>query len=144
MILCSGGFDPLHVGHLHYLQAAATYDDYVVVVLNSDAWLIRKKGYVFMPFLERAEILKALSVVTHLMEVDDSDGTVCEALTRVRPHYFANGGDRTEPNPAEDAVCGKLGIIQLFRVGGTKIASSSQLLRKVSLILSNYPRRILE
>ena len=82
--MVSGGFDPLHIGHIQMIQEASQWGT-VLVVLNSDAWLRRKKGYVFMPWNERAEILgniKGVSLVTH---VDDSDGTVCEAIKRMRP-----------------------------------------------------------
>lgn len=125
-ILCSGGFDPLHVGHVSYLKAAYKIGE-VVVALNSDAWLERKKGYVFMPWKDRAQIVGALFCVNAVYPVDDDDGTICAALRELRPYAHANGGDRTVPSPTEDDVCAELGIKQLFGVGGDKIASSSQL-----------------
>ena len=130
IVLCSGGFDPLHVGHLSYLKDAAHFGD-VVVALNSDAWLMVKKGFVFQPWNDRMLIVKALSFVASVSTVEDSDGTVCEALRRIRPHYFANGGDRTKANPLEDSVCNELGIIQLLNTGGAKIRSSSELVRGI-------------
>lgn len=129
--MVSGGFDPLHVGHLDYLQAAKSYGN-LIVVLNSDRWLLRKKGYVFMSWGDRARILNSLSAVSLVTEVDDDDDTVCEALRRLRPQYFANGGDRKTPDPREDQVCRELGIEQLFGVGGKKIRSSSELVRMAS------------
>lgn len=131
IVMVSGGFDPLHVGHLRMIQAAAEMGQ-VVVALNSDDWLRRKKGYVFMPWGDRAEILKGLAGVADVTPVNDADGTVCEALRRVRPDLFANGGDRLFGNPKESAVCIDLGIKQAFGVGGGKIRSSSELLRRIA------------
>ena len=89
-IAISGGFDPVHIGHLNMIKGAAQ-EGSVIVILNSDAWLQQKKGYVVMPFEERKAILEAVSDVHHVIEVDDSDGTVCEALDQLRPCYFGNG-----------------------------------------------------
>ena len=130
IVMCSGGFDPLTVGHLCYLKDAAHFGD-VVVALNSDAWLMAKKKFVFMPWADRMLIVKAISWVASVSAVEDSDGTVCEALRRLRPHYFTNGGDRTKANSLEDAVCDELGIKQLFNVGGQKIRSSSELVAQL-------------
>ena len=130
IVLVSGGFDPIHVGHLRLIEAAQHHGR-VVVGLNSDAWLVRKKGFVFMPWIERIEILEGLRGVYLVLPVDDTDGTVCDLLERLRPHYFANGGDRTEGNPAEHVVCQKIGIVELFGVGGGKVQSSSSLEEKI-------------
>lgn len=128
-ILLSGGFDPLHVGHVRMIRAAKALRCDVVIALNSDEWLSWKKGFVFMPWEERAEILRALHVrVTH---VDDRDGTVCEALERVNPAYFGNGGDRTSANPKEHKVCKELGIKEIFGLGGSKVQSSSRLVESL-------------
>lgn len=128
MILCSGGFDPLHVGHVRYLIAAGQHDD-VAVALNSDAWLYRKKGYAFMPWDERREILAALGCA--VFAVDDADGTVCEAIRRLRPRGFGKGGDRTGANTPEAALCAELGIPVLYGLGGEdKPASSSALVER--------------
>lgn len=129
-IVVSGGFDPLHVGHLDMIEAAAAYAP-VIVVLNSDAWLIRKKGFVFIPWGDRARLLKAMRDVGDVSPVNDADGTVCEALKRIRPIYFANGGDRTTGNPKEHETCAALGIVELFGVGGGKIRSSSELVKRI-------------
>lgn len=122
----SGGFDPVHVGHLRMMQAAAKYGRLIVIV-NSDEWLIRKKGYVFMPFAERCELLEGFECVSETARVDDSDETVCEVLTRLKPDYFANGGDRKNSNTPEIATCERLGIKLLWSIGGGKIQSSSEL-----------------
>ena len=127
-VLCSGGFDPLHVGHLNYLREAGKLGT-VVVALNSDAWLVRKKGYAFMSWGDRAAILFGLSCVGTVILIFDDDDTVCQTLRSFRPDIYANGGDRTEAVPAENAVCKEIGIEQLFNVGGGKIASSSALVK---------------
>ena len=128
-IAVSGGFDPLHRGHVQMIRDAARYGN-VVVILNSDDWLVRKKGYKFMPYSERAYIAGNIKGVTLVTSVDDSDGTVCEALTRLKPDYFANGGDRYDKNTPEMSVCEELGIKMLWNIGGGKIQSSSELVSK--------------
>jgi len=125
-ICVSGGFDPVHIGHLRMIQEAAEYG-HVVVIVNSDDWLMRKKGYIFMPFEERCEILRGFAATGETTFVDDTDGTVCEALRRIEPDYFANGGDRKTNNTPEMDVCEELGIEMLWGVGGGKIQSSSTL-----------------
>ena len=131
-IMVSGGFDPVHVGHIRMIREAAEYAE-VIVVANSDDWLMRKKGYVFMPFEERAEILRSIKGVTRVESVDDSDGTVCEALERIKPTYFANGGDRTNKNTPEKEVCSRLNIVMLWEMGGgNKVQSSSELVDKAT------------
>ena len=96
-VMVSGGFDPVHVGHVRMIREASQWGE-VIVVINSDDWLMRKKGYVFMPWEERAEIMGNIKGVKVVTSVDDSDGTVCEALTRHRQSAFANGGDRKKNN----------------------------------------------
>ncbi len=127
-VMVSGGFDPIHAGHVRMILAAAEYGD-VIVVANSDSWLERKKGYVFMPWKERAEILDAIKGVVLVSEVDDEDGTVCEAIRRIKPDYFANGGDRKSTNTPEKTLCDSLGIELLWEIGGDKIQSSSELVK---------------
>ena len=100
----------MHGGHVDMIQAAAKYGR-VAVILNSDDWLMRKKGYVFMDWSSRAKILLAIKGVQEVTSVDDEDGTVCEALKRIKPRYFANGGDRTAFNTPELKVCEELGMI---------------------------------
>jgi cytidyltransferase-like protein len=132
-IICvSGGFDPVHVGHLRMIQEAARYGD-VIAIVNSDKWLMRKKGYIFMPFKERCEILEGFDSITSTSYVADEDDTVCEALHRLKPDYFANGGDRKTDNTPEMDICAKLGIELLWSVGGGKIQSSSTLVNDAGL-----------
>ena len=128
-IAVSGGFDPIHKGHVQMIREAAEYGQ-VIVILNSDDWLIRKKGYKFMPFEERAFIAGSIKGVSVVMNVDDSDDTVCAALKRMKPDYFANGGDRYETNTPEMKVCEEIGITMLWNIGGGKVQSSSDLVRK--------------
>ena len=127
-IVISGGMDPVHVGHVKMIQAAAELGE-VTVVLNSDAWLKRKKGYAFMSFEERKYLLENIKGVAAVSDVDDSDGTVCEALQRLKPDMFGNGGDRTSDNTPEKEVCLDNGIQMIWNLGGDKIQSSSDLVR---------------
>tara|TARA_R100000808_G_C2011157_1_gene63654 strand:- start:50 stop:478 length:429 start_codon:yes stop_codon:yes gene_type:complete len=130
VVMVSGGFDPVHSGHVRMILEASEYG-HVIVVANSDDWLRRKKGYVFMPYTERAEILSAIRGVTLVTSVDDTDGTVCEALRNHQPDYFANGGDRTNKNTPEKEVCKMYDIEMLWNVGGGKIQSSSELVENI-------------
>ena len=125
-IMVSGGFDPIHVGHVRMILDAANFAN-VIVVANSDDWLMRKKGYVFMPWQERAEIIASIRGVVSVESVDDSDNTLCEAISRLKPDYFANGGDRKIGNTPEVDLCEDLGISLVWNVGGLKIQSSSDL-----------------
>lgn len=123
-IVISGGFDPIHPGHIAMIEEAKKYGE-VHIVVNSDEWLIRKKGFFFQPWIDRKKILEAYT--PHIHPVDDSDGTVCEALLRIRPDYFGNGGDRGKSNTPELSVCETLGIEPIFELGGGKYSSSSAL-----------------
>jgi D-beta-D-heptose 7-phosphate kinase/D-beta-D-heptose 1-phosphate adenosyltransferase len=128
-VCVSGGFDPLHIGHLEMFRDAAQHGA-LTVILNSDAWLMRKKGFVFLPFAQRAAIIGDLRYVAHVAQVDDADNTVCEALTRLKPRFFANGGDRKPGNTPEMDLCNQHGIGLLWNIGGGKSDSSSDIARK--------------
>lgn len=128
IIAVSGGFDPVHVGHLRMIKEASEIGN-VTVILNSDEWLVGKKGYMFMTFEERKEILEGFSCVSGVVSVDDSDGTVCEALERIRPDCFGNGGDRMSDNVPEVELCKRLHIKPVWNLGGEKIQSSSDLVQ---------------
>lgn len=132
VVICTGGFSPIHSGHIAYLNAAKLLGNVLVVGVNSDDWLMRKTGQVFMPASERIAVLENLKSVDHCILFDDSDNTAIEAIKNVRllyPHsriIFANGGDRTETNIPEMAVAG---IEFAFGVGGNaKLNSSSWIL----------------
>ena len=124
-VMVSGGFDPVHVGHIRMITAAAKYGD-VIIAANSDNWLFREKGFVFMSFEQRKEILNAIKGVILVDSVDDDDGTVCKAILRLRPTYFANGGDRSMANTPEVDLCNDLNVEMLWGIGGTERAPGSR------------------
>ena len=127
-VMVSGGFDPVHAGHIRMIRAAAEYGD-VIVIANSDDWLFRKKGFVFMEYARRVEILDALKGVILVDSVDDRDNTVCDAIRRHKPTYFANGGNRSMS--PEQKVCEELGVETLWGVGGAQdIARFSKSVQK--------------
>lgn len=128
IIVVSGGFDPVHSGHIKLIKQARSLGDMLIVGINSDEWLARKKGRAFMPWQERLCILNNLSSVDEVYTFDDEDGTACHLLQQVRAHYpegqiiFANGGDRTQDNIPEMAVAG---VEFAFGIGGDDKANSS-------------------
>ena len=135
IIVMSGGFDPVHKGHLRMFREASWLGHQVIVGLNSDEWLTRKKGKPFMGFGERKEILEAFRYINQVIPFDDSDGTACDLIEKVNDMYdtdqkiyFANGGDRGKDNVPEVDTCKDLGVIMLWGVGGGKIQSSSWLI----------------
>ena len=134
IVTVSGGLDPIHVGHIRLFRAAQKLGDKLIVILNNDNWLKRKKGYVFMPEKERKEIIEEFTcvdkvVITHHPK-NPKDMSICAELERIQPDIFANGGDRTKKNIPEVATCNKIGCKMVFNVGGGKIQSSSWLLNK--------------
>lgn len=140
--VCSGGFDPLHSGHVAMLKEAYELTGRrVTVLVNSDTWLTAKKGKSFMSFQERRTVVENLSMVDSVLDFDDSDGTCCAGLRQLKHRYpndnilFCNGGDRTQDNIPEMSVPG---IEFAFGIGGSHKANSS------SAILSNWEHRIQE
>lgn len=131
IIAVSGGFDPVHVGHLRMMQDAAQHGK-LVVIINSDDWLLRKKGYVFMPWDERAEIINAYDFVDEVVMAKDDDRTVVASLDEIKPDIFANGGDRENINTPEARFCKENGIEMIWGVGGGKIQSSSSMVKSVT------------
>ncbi len=135
IVAVSGGFDPIHVGHVRYFRDAKKFGDELVVILNNDNWLRAKKGFVFMPHKERKEIIETIYGVDRVVLTkhlpNTKDLSVCKELTALRPHVFANGGDRKEDNIPEAAVCRQIGCRMVFNVGrGGKVQSSSWLLAR--------------
>jgi len=125
-IVVSGGFDPLHTGHIRMLKEAAEWGN-LTIILNSDRFLKEKKGYIVMPFKERKEILESVKWVDKVVPCIDKDQTVCKTLEKLKPDIFANGGDRKKNNIPELEVCQRLGIHAIFKIGGKKIKSSSKI-----------------
>ena len=130
IVLITGGFDPLHSGHIAYFKAAKALGDILVVGVNSDAWLTRKKGSPFMPYKERIEIVRNIVGVDFVIDFDDSDNSAKHAIWMVRQNYpqdkiiFANGGDRTDENiPEMDIKDNNVDFV--FGVGGFNKANSS-------------------
>ena len=138
IVLITGGFDPLHSGHIAYIKAARELGDSLIVGVNSDEWLRRKKGQEFMPWEERATIIAALHDVDRVINFDDSDNSAKDAIKKVRAIHpqaqiiFANGGDRTKTNiPEMDILEEMLHVEFVFGVGGEdKKNSSSWILRE--------------
>jgi len=142
IVLITGGFDPLHSGHIAYFKAAKKLGDRLIVGVNSDEWLTRKKGRPFMPFEERASIIKELKCVDEVLAFDDSDDTANEAIGIARTKttgsvIFANGGDRTNKNIPEIQTWGNTqGVEFAFGVGGEDKKNSS------SWILKNWDKPV--
>ena len=141
-VMVSGGFDPIHPGHIRLFKEAKKLGDKLVVVINNDNWIRAKKGHGFMSAEDRAEVIAAFRPVDEVViskhKNKTKDMSVCEELRIVRPHIFANGGDRNKKdakNPTSSLnkdieLCKKLGINMVFNVGhGGKIRSSSELLK---------------
>ena len=128
IVVVSGGFDPIHSGHIKLIKQARLLGDMLIVGINSDEWLAHKKGRAFMPWQERLCVLNNISSVDEVYTFNDEDGTACHLLQQVQAHYpnakiiFANGGDRTQDNIPEMAVAG---IEFAFGVGGEDKSNSS-------------------
>ena len=135
--LITGGFDPLHSGHIKYINAAKSYGDILVVGLNSDKWLENKKGKFFLPFNERLMIMKSLKDIHDVISFNDSDDSAIDAIKNIKNTYkdsiikFCNGGDRYEENIPELKEFENDNRVEFkFGVGGdSKINSSSKILR---------------
>ncbi|MGY4884180.1 MAG: adenylyltransferase/cytidyltransferase family protein [Nanobdellota archaeon] len=136
IIAVSGYFDPLHVGHIELFKLAKSLGDKLVVIINNNDQTERKKGKYFMHHDERAKIIQELGCVDEVFVSIDKDRTVCESLRAVKPHVFANGGDRKKngftvdnTDIPEAAICKELGIEMVDGLGD-KIQSSSDLVKR--------------
>lgn len=138
--IVSGGFDPIHEGHISMIKAAAQKSDGVIVLVNSDDWLCRKKGKNFMNFNTRRTICENIKGVIDALGFDDADNSACDGLRKARAQYpdatlvFANGGDRTKDNIPETETAKECNIRLEFGVGGENKANSS------SWILENWKK----
>lgn len=135
IIILSGGFDPVHKGHVRMFKAASELGK-VIVGLNSDKWLIRKKGKYFMSFNERKEILDSIQYIDSIIKFDDSDDTATDLIKNIVNKYshtvkvyFGNGGDRIDSTTPEFTYCKQNNIEMIWNLGGGKIQSSSELLK---------------
>ena len=138
--LVTGGFDPIHSGHIRYLKDAKTFSNHLVVGLNSNEWLIRKKGQYFLPWVERADIIRHLHMVDSVVSWDDADDSACGAISKCLEKtdqvVFCNGGDRAKDNTPElDAFQNDDRVLFVWGVGGNNKMNSS------SWILENYFNR---
>lgn len=132
IVLCTGGYDPIHSGHIAYFKSARELGDKLIVGVNSDSWLVRKKAQAFMPWEERANIVASLRDVDRVINFNDDDGTAKDAIRKVKDIFpeheiiFANGGDRTKDNiPEMDLLEEYTNLEFVFGVGGTNKANSS-------------------
>lgn len=128
-VAASGYFNPLHKGHVEYLEKAKQLGDYLIVIVNSDHQRALKNSKEFMDEDERMEIVNALRCVDEVILSIDKDGTVCDTLALIKPDVFAKGGDRFATEIPEAKICQELGI-QMVDGLGNKIQSSSWLLNK--------------
>ena len=136
IVLISGGFDPIHSGHIKLIKDAYKYGD-VVVLLNSDQWLRNKKGKEFLPYSERKIIIQNIKGILEVIEFNDSDKTCIDGIKKAKLIFkdkiikFANGGDRTNDTTPEKKFCDENNIETLFGIGGNeKSNSSSWILKK--------------
>tara|TARA_R110002072_G_scaffold107355_1_gene233712 strand:+ start:29 stop:511 length:483 start_codon:yes stop_codon:yes gene_type:complete len=145
VVALSGGFDPLHIGHIQFFKDASEYGK-VVVILNSDEWIIRKKGFCFMPWTERHRMITSIPWVSDVVKVDDRYGNVTSAISKLKPDYFGNGGSRkrTNTSKAEIALCEKEGITMLWNLGENSFQDAniaiiqSRLMKEMIKLIQKY------
>ncbi len=131
IIVVSGGFDPLHSGHISMFRQANLFGE-VWAIVNTDEWLQRKKGFVMLPYKERSEIVSSTQFIQKVIKAKDNDNTVVNNLKDIDQLFaFANGGDRVPTTTPEVEYCLKNNIPMLFNIGGKKTMSSSDIARKL-------------
>ena len=148
VVAVSGGFDPIHIGHVRMFERAKALGDKLVVILNNDNWLRAKKRHVFMKEFERKEVIRALRTVDEVVLTrhgqNPTDMSVSIELAEIKPDIFANGGDRNEADAANPesslhkdiALCKELGIKMVFNVGDDGKSQSS------SWLLADYIKKV--
>ena len=129
VVVASGYFDPLHYGHIEYLQRSKAAGDILIVIVNNDKQATMKKGRPFMPCAERVKLVRSLACVDVALEAADEDRTVCKTLRMLHPDMFTNGGDQNNDTIPEAAICEELNIDMVDGLGD-KIQSSSWLVAK--------------
>ncbi len=148
-IVVSGGFDPIHIGHIEMMKEAKELGGKLIVVVNNDNWVKKKKGFVFMPENERKNIVEAIRYVDEAVLTEHpanpsgaEEMSISAMLEKIRPDIFANGGDRNEKNATDPnsslyydiKTCKKLGIEMVYNIGHSgKIQSSSELVKKIKI-----------
>jgi len=150
VVMVSGGFDPIHPGHVRLFEAAKKLGDKLIVVINNDHWVKKKKGCGFMKASDRAEVIAGFRAVDQVVlsshQRNPKDMSVSADLRKIKPDIFANGGDRNEKDAKDPnsylykdmQLCRKLKIKMVFNVGrGGKIRSSSELLKKYTSLVKN-------
>ena len=133
VVVVSGYFDPLHVGHLEMMKLSKELGHKLVVIVNNDVQTRLKKGFNFMHEADRVKIIEELGVVDEVFLSVDKDASVCESLKAVNPDIFANGGDRHQGEFPEAVICRELGIEMIDEMGA-KIRSSSELVEEANRI----------
>mmetsp|Transcript_9084 Transcript_9084/g.13402 ORF Transcript_9084/g.13402 Transcript_9084/m.13402 type:complete len:163 (-) Transcript_9084:222-710(-) len=131
VVVASGYFDPIHYGHVEYLQRSKDLGDKLIVIVNNDRQAASKKGKSFMPAAERVKMVRSLACVDAAIEAMDDDRSVCKTLAALHPDIFTNGGDQFNTSIPEAETCHRLGIKMSDGLGG-KVQSSSWLLKQAS------------
>jgi len=132
IVAVSGYFNPLHIGHIRMFEQAKKLGTKLLVILNNDKQVKLKGSVPFMDEKERMEIIKALKAIDEVILSIDKDKTVCKTLKLIKPHIFANGGDRKLDNIPEVDICKEINCKMIFNIGrGGKIQSSSWLLKNI-------------
>ena len=143
IVVASGYFDPLHYGHVEYLQKSKELGDKLLVIVNNDEQAKLKKGFVIMPVEERIKLIRELECVDMAIESSDNDRSVCKTLSKLHPHIFANGGDQLNDDIPEASVCKSMNIKMVDGLGA-KVQSSRWLVKHMKESFPHIPDSYLE